>query len=122
MAQELMPTRAKHPCHQPGCNRIIRTGTYCDEHRKTQATLRRERDPELAFYKTNQWRRFRAWFIARHPLCVRCLANQRLVPTEQVHHKKPRRTHPELAFDEENCEALCHGCHSRETMRERYKS
>ena len=115
-----MPTRAPHPCHQPGCNRLIRTGAYCDVHRKAQDALRRERDPELAFYKTPEWRRFRAWYLARHPLCVRCLAQQRLVPTEQVHHKKKRRKHPELAFDEENCECLCHSCHSRETMRERY--
>jgi hypothetical protein len=40
--------------------------------------------------------------------------------TEKGHHKKRRRDHPELAFDENNGEGLCHKCHSREMMRERY--
>jgi hypothetical protein len=34
--------------------------------------------PELAFYKTARWRRFRAWYIATPP-ALRCLAKQCLV-------------------------------------------
>lgn len=43
--------------------------------------------------------------------CVECAASRRL----EVHHVKPVRTHPELAFDLGNLMTLCVRCHSRIT-------
>lgn len=43
--------------------------------------------------------------------CVSCGARGRL----EVDHIKPVRTHPELAFELANLQALCPACHSRKT-------
>jgi 5-methylcytosine-specific restriction endonuclease McrA len=46
-------------------------------------------------------------------VCQRCGEK---VSTD-VHHVRKLRDHLEDVIDPENCEALCHGCHSRETAR-----
>lgn len=43
--------------------------------------------------------------------CVQCDARGRL----EVDHIKPIRTHPELAFDLDNLQTLCGGCHAKKT-------
>jgi len=43
--------------------------------------------------------------------CVECGARGRL----EVHHVKPVRTHPDLAYDLDNLKTLCVRCHSRIT-------
>lgn len=43
--------------------------------------------------------------------CVSCGARGRL----EVDHIKPVRTHPDLAFELANLQALCAACHSRKT-------
>ncbi len=43
--------------------------------------------------------------------CVKCTASGRL----EVDHVKPIRTHPDLAFELSNLQALCRSCHSRKT-------
>ena len=69
---------------------------------------------------TRQWRRFRLWFLSRHPMCAECERRGRSTVSNEVHHKRPRQTHPELAYDEMNCEGLCKPCHTRESNRERH--
>lgn len=65
------------------------------------------------FYSSRKWRRFRRWYLARNPLCVECLKQNETKAAEHVHHDKPRKDYPALAFDETNMEALCHSCHSK---------
>ncbi len=68
--------------------------------------------PETAFYRTTAWRRFRKWFLARHPVCWDCehAANE-------VHHVQRREQRPDLAYEETNCMALCASCHAKRTRR-----
>ena len=60
----------------------------------------------------------RRWQSVRHAVlerdgwaCVACGERRRL----EVDHIKPVRTHPELAFNPANCQAICGKCHTRKT-------
>lgn len=84
----------------------------------TLAERRREydqrRDPaDRRFYASAAWQRFRVWFLAAHPVCEDC----ERAPAVEVHHQKKRKQFPELAFEEDNCQGLCHSCHSRRTAK-----
>lgn len=72
-----------------------------------------------AFYKSARWLRFRLYILARNPLCADPFEYHNedgvAVPATEVHHVKPRKAHPELAFDADNVQALCRSCHARIT-------
>src|SRR5947199_100548 len=82
----------------------------------TERDYDRRRGPGRQFYGSTPWRKYRAWFLAVNPLCIECEAAGRTVPTTEVDHVKKRKDHPELAFNPDNCRALCKGCHSRNTQ------
>jgi 5-methylcytosine-specific restriction protein A len=65
-----------------------------------------------------RWRRARAAFLARHPLCAACGAQGRVVPVTVVDHVVPHRGDAALFWDEKNWAALCKRCHDRKTARE----
>lgn len=98
-------------------------------HRTSHATDRapadkryNEQRPERdSFYGSARWKRFRAWFLSRHPLCIDCEAIGRSVAAFMVDHVIPRDERPELELDEDNCQGLCMGCHNRKTARDRSK-
>ena len=62
-----------------------------------------------------RWRRVRAWYLKRHPLCLDCQGEGRVAPATEVHHIVALRdggTH-----EETNLTALCKSCHSRRTAK-----
>jgi 5-methylcytosine-specific restriction endonuclease McrA len=61
-----------------------------------------------------RWRRARAAYLARHPLCVPCAAAGRLAPATVVDHVVPHRGDPVLFWDERNWQGLCKPCHGRQ--------
>jgi 5-methylcytosine-specific restriction protein A len=65
-----------------------------------------------------RWRRARAAYLARHPLCVRCREVGRLEPATVVDHVVPHRGDPVLFWGETNWAALCKRCHDRKTARD----
>lgn len=65
-----------------------------------------------AFYNSPAWRALRAAFLSEFPLCNRCPADRPTAAVE-VHHQKPRDTHPELELAWDNLEGLCRPCHRR---------
>ena len=75
------------------------------------------RQADKNFYSSTRWLKFRRWYLASHPLCVKCEAKRLTVLAEHVHHVQTRKSHPELAFDEDNCQALCQPCHNAEEVR-----
>ena len=121
-----MPYKPPHQCKTPGCRAVL-TGKsrYCEEHEPVSRRTRDERydkgcrkkDPALhraqKIRSSAQWRNFRAWFVQLHPLC--CDPLRRLLhgikPVQQVHHILPLRSHPDLAYVEENCAPVCVMCH-----------
>ncbi len=114
-----MPLKAKHPCAHPNCPATLRHGAYCPEHqRQREHDLYVQRPERDGFYQSARWRRFRKLILAEQPICVACEASGRVVPATDVDHIEPRLARPDLAFEPTNCQALCHGCHSRKTRRE----
>lgn len=68
-----------------------------------------------AVTSTARWKILRAAVLERDGFqCVACGARGRL----EIDHKQPVRSHPALAFDPANCQALCPACHSRKTRLE----
>jgi 5-methylcytosine-specific restriction enzyme A len=65
-----------------------------------------------------RWRRARAAYLVRHPLCVRCGAAGRIQPSTVADHVTPHRGDPALFWDEANWAALCKACHDAKTARE----
>jgi 5-methylcytosine-specific restriction enzyme A len=61
------------------------------------------------------WRRARAAYLARHPLCVRCHAKGCVEPSTTVDHVVPHRGDPVLFWDERNWQGLCKRCHDAKT-------
>lgn len=66
---------------------------------------------------TVRWRKLRHQVITDHPLCVRCLREDRVRPATEVHHIRPveeatgEAAMSRLMFDPSNLQALCHSCH-----------
>ena len=65
-----------------------------------------------------RWRRARAAYLTRHPLCVPCQAAGRVVSAMVVDHVVPHRGDPVLFWDEANWQGLCKPCHDVKTARE----
>jgi 5-methylcytosine-specific restriction enzyme A len=65
-----------------------------------------------------RWRRARATYLARHPLCVQCQAEGHIEPSTTVDHVVPHRGDQKLFWDEANWAALCKRCHDAKTARE----
>ncbi len=66
----------------------------------------------------HQWRKARASFLRRHPLCVMCQAEGRTVVATVVDHIKPHRGDQRLFWDSSNWQPLCATHHSRDKQRE----
>ena len=66
-------------------------------------------------YRSPRWRAYRRRVLFRDRYrCRACGRTGRL----EVDHVKPRREHPERAWDISNLQALCRGCHIAKTRRE----
>ena len=69
-------------------------------------------------YNNTAWRKLRNYYMKLHPLCEHCLSQGRIVPAEDIHHKKSPfasgAINYELLLDEKNLESLCKECHASE--------
>jgi 5-methylcytosine-specific restriction protein A len=104
-----MPTRPPKPCAQPGCPALTHA-RFCPAHQRDRE---RERGSAAARGYDADWRRFRAWFLARHPIC-----DEGPEPATEVDHIVPIADAPELRFVESNCRPKCKSHHSARTARE----
>ena len=112
-----MPLKPKRPCSYPGCPALT-TNRYCLVHKKLtdQQYNHYQRDPATWKRYGRAWRRVRAVYIAKHPLCEECKKSGRLTPANEVHHVVALAdggTH-----DDANLMSVCKVCHSSITARE----
>lgn len=112
-----MPYKPKRPCSHPGCPKLT-DGRFCEEHAKQEAQRyeRFDRDPIVKKRYGRTWKRIRDKYIAMHSLCEKCEKNDKITPSQEVHHIKPLSQGGTNA--EENLMALCMSCHSEITARE----
>jgi 5-methylcytosine-specific restriction protein A len=108
-----VPTAPLTYCTEPGCGEKVQRGK-CAAHTKA-ADQRRGTAHSRGYDRV--WQAFRAWFIARHPLCEDCKEQGLIEPTAEVHHIRKVKEHPELRLVESNCRGLCKACHSKRTLR-----
>lgn len=65
----------------------------------------------------SKWRKCRASFLSKQPLCHDCSERGWVTPAVDVHHILKVADHPELRLDHANLMALCKSCHATRTQR-----
>lgn len=106
-----MPSAIAVPCRYPGgCSEKAQYRGYCAAHAQWRDQMRGNSGERLYGAR---WQKFRAWFIARRPICEDCGR----AATAEVHHLEKVRDRPDLRLVESNCRGLCKPCHSVRTQR-----
>jgi len=65
-----------------------------------------------------KWQKARAAYLAKHPLCVRCEASDRVTAATDLDHIVPHKGDMVLFWVRNNWQGLCKPCHSRKTAKE----
>jgi 5-methylcytosine-specific restriction protein A len=103
-------------CASFPCSNMAESGSsYCQEHKRPDAP--KETDP---FYLSVRWRRFRACYLGKHPLCEVCEQEGRLTPAAMVDHIIEVKDGGDLTT-EDNAMSMCFHCHNTKTATERNK-
>jgi 5-methylcytosine-specific restriction protein A len=117
-----MPFKARRACLHPSCNKTYDgPGAYCDEHKAQHDAGKRyneqSRDMErLRFERSTTWRKIRAAYLARHPLCEDCLKDHKVEVAQEVHHINGNYKSKQDNMDD-NLMALSTSCHSKRTRK-----
>ena len=86
----ILPQKPQKPCGYPGCPELIREGRYCPAHKAEMGRqYNTTRDPDFNQRYGRQWRKIRALYISKHPLCEECEQAGRLIPATEAHHIIP---------------------------------
>lgn len=110
-------------CRTPGCGELTRL-LRCDKHAKERQGGTSEaakvyderRGSARQRGYTKRWEKARENYLARNPLCKRCLDAGRVTAAELVDHIEPVQSADDPGFyDEENWQSLCGGCHAVKT-------
>lgn len=121
-----MALRPNRPCAMRACNRLTRNPRYCDEHavvaaqQAAEATRRADqlRGSSASRGYDGRWRKARAGFLAKHPLCVHCEQVGRVTEARHVDHIVPHKGDKVLFWERANWQPLCASCHSIKTATE----
>ena len=116
-----MPKLPGLPCRYPGCNKILESGKkgYCEEHKKRmKSDYDRKRLSSYDRGYNTRWKKYRKAFLSAHPLCVRCLENNKTTAATVVDHIVPHKGNQRLFWNKENHQALCKKCHDRKSASE----
>lgn len=81
---------------------------------KKKKQVKQGRSKEASeIYNSQRWKKLRAAYFMLHPICEMCEKEDKVSPTEEIHHIKPiltgesRLKMEELAYDSNNLIALC---------------
>ena len=115
-----MPQKAGRACRHPGCPALAHGESgYCEEHERLhRAEYDRQRGTAAQRGYGSRWRRLRAMYLRRHPLCTDPyqIHGNEVVAATQVDHIVPRKQGGTDQWD--NLQGLCASCHSRKTAQE----
>jgi 5-methylcytosine-specific restriction enzyme A len=91
----------------------------CETHAaQVRAELDARRGSAASRGYNHAWRKFRAAYLGRHPLCRACQDGGRITEAREVDHIVPLKLAPDRKYDETNLQALCTPCHSAKTASE----
>ena len=108
----------KRFCRKQGCNALVESG-YCEKH-KQDDYKRYDQYRESAAKRGygRKWKRERARFLAKNPLCVECQRGDKLIAATVVDHIIPHKGDQKLFWDRKNWQPLCKRHHDQKTVRE----
>lgn len=114
-----MPARATFLCAAGGCTARVSRPGLCEacraaKHRDIDA--RRGTATERGY--DGRWRKARAAFLRRNPLCVHCGREGLVVAATVVDHIIPHKGDMVAFWDSTNWAGLCRSCHSKKTASE----
>ncbi len=107
-----MPLSAPHPCTSPGCPELVRGRGRCDAH-EAKAEARRGTSNSRGY--GSKWQAYRLRFLAAHPLCSMCEAENRVTPSTVVDHVRAHKGDQQLFWDPANHRAVCKPHHDQRT-------
>lgn len=115
-----MARRPLKPCAFPACGVLMRNARYCEKHAKQNQqakdkAINANRPSAAAQGYGHRWRKARAAYLDKNPLCAQCQSEQRVSAAEVVDHIKPHCGDKELFWNRRNWQPLCKTCHSRKT-------
>jgi 5-methylcytosine-specific restriction enzyme A len=96
----------KRPCHGRRCE-LHQTEVYQQDRERRGSARERGYD--------SQWDKARRTYLTRHPLCVQCEKEGRVVVAVVVDHVVPHKGDQRLFWDTANWQALCVMHHNRKT-------
>lgn len=102
------------PCAHPICPNLTRK-KYCEQHKNSDDKVRA--NSHQRGYD-GRWRKARVTYLSKHPVCVECAKEGRVVPATVVDHIIPHKGDKKLFWDTNNWQPLCASCHSRKTIKE----
>ncbi len=107
-----MANRPLKPCNKTGCNQLTRE-KYCSQHQDLNNIYDKSRGTAAQRGYNHRWRKARAYYLSKNPICVRCngIANV-------VDHITPHKGDYSLFWDRDNWQPLCTPCHNRKTATE----
>lgn len=104
-----MPSLPPHACAEPGCpERVPHGSARCPAHERARE-LRRGTAAARGYGR--EWQAYRRRFLAKHPLCVVCLAAGLTVAAAVVDHIRAHKGDQQLFWDPQNHRAVCKPCH-----------
>ncbi len=113
-----MPYKSLRPCSSPGCPELVRSGRYCQQHKKVhQRRYDKQRGTSAQRGYGANWRKLRKMVLARDPICEDPFGlhekYNEVVSANEVDHIIPLKNGGTNEMG--NLQALCRSCHSRKT-------
>ena len=111
--------RAKSICRQTGCNNLIPSPGYCEQHKRDEGDRFKglERAPgSRAFYGSHAWTKTARAYRQDNPLCAEHKRRGMIVKGDLVDHVTERGELEARGLDPLDwryLQTLCHSCHNR---------
>ena len=107
-----MANKPLKPCNKIGCRQLTRD-KYCDQHQELTNSYDKSRGTAAQRGYGTRWRKARAYYLSKFPICDRCNG-----VASVVDHITPHKGDYGLFWDKENWQPLCTPCHNRKTSTE----
>lgn len=113
-----MPPKPRRPCSHMGCPTLT-TERYCESHKQIyQKKYNQDRGSATKRGYDAEWRRARAAFLMKNPLCQHCFELKWITAASVVDHITPHKGNFELFWNRNNWQPLCKSHHDSKTARE----